>query len=258
VLLLALDTATAVSAAALLEDQRLLGEVGQPSRSHSRTLLLAIDELMTGCRRERRELSGIAVGIGPGSFTGVRIGLTLAKTLAFALQIPLLGVSTLRALAENARASEPTPRGNDEICVALDALKGEVFCARFAERGADLEVLQAEAARHPAVWAQELAAGQGARLLLGSGALRYADLLREALGPRAVIPEGDDPHRIRAEAVGRLGLLRLRRGEADDPRTLEPLYCRLSEAELGKHLTPQLVPEITRVPPSLKGRGPGG
>ncbi len=225
-ILLALDTATPVTAVALLEDEKLLGESCQPARSHSVTLLPAVDRLLSDNSISRDRLGAIAVGVGPGSFTGVRVGLALAKTMAFALGIDLAGVSTLGALARNGRRGE-----TDWVCPCLDALKKEVYGARYRPDGS-LE--ESEAAHDPSEWAGRLGQAGGRCLLLGTGALRYREVFLEVLGERASIPDDEDSHRVSAAAVGLLGLERLERGERDDPRTLEPSYCRLSEAELAK------------------------
>ena len=225
-ILLALDTATPVTAVALLEDDKVLGQAFQPAKNHSVTLLPAIDRLLTDRSISRALLGAVAAGVGPGSFTGVRVGLTLAKSLAFALDIDLVGVSTLQALAYNGRGGEA-----DWICPCLDALKKEIYGARYRMDGTREE---AEAAHDPREWAEHLAKAGGRCLLLGTGISRYRDVFVEVLGERAVIPAEEELHQINAAKVGLLGLERLRRGEQDDPRTLEPTYCRLSEAELAR------------------------
>ena len=225
-ILLALDTATPVTAVALLEDQKVLGEAFQPAKSHSVTLLPSVDRLMQENRIARRDLTALAAGIGPGSFTGVRVGLTLAKSVAFALKIDLVGVSTLQALARNGRRGEA-----EWICPCLDALKKEIYGARYRVDGTREE---AEAAHAPRGWAQQLSKTGGRCLLLGTGVMRYRDVFVEVLGECAIIPDEEERHRVSAAEVGLLGFERLRRGERDDPRTLEPMYCRLSEAELAK------------------------
>jgi tRNA threonylcarbamoyladenosine biosynthesis protein TsaB len=225
-ILLALDTATPVTAVALLEDDKVLGQVYQPAKNHSVTLLPALDGLMQENNIARGDLKAVAAGIGPGSFTGVRVGLTLAKSLAFALGIDLVGVSTLQALAQNGRGGEA-----DWICPCLDALKKEIYGARYRMDGICQE---AEAAHDPLEWAEQLAGTGESCLLLGTGVSRYRDVFIDVLGDLAIIPDEEERHRISAVAVGSLGLERLRRGEKDDPRTLEPMYCRLSEAELSR------------------------
>jgi tRNA threonylcarbamoyladenosine biosynthesis protein TsaB len=225
-ILLALDTATPVTAVALLEDDKVLGQAYQPAKNHSVTLLPALDELLQKHNIGRKDLGGIVAGIGPGSFTGVRVGLTLAKSLAFALDIDLVGVSTLEALAQNGRGGE-----GDWICPCLDALKKEGYGAKYRTDG----TCEQEASAHdPRRWAEDLADGGGRCLLMGTGVLRYREIFVEVLGERAIISDQDGDHRISAGEVGLLGLERLRRGEKDDPRTLEPMYCRLSEAELSR------------------------
>ena len=222
--LLALDTATPVTAVALLEDQKVLGESYQPAKSHSVTLLSDVDRLMNENNITRKDLGAVAMGVGPGSFTGMRVGLALAKSMAFALKVDLVGVSTLEALAQNGWGGEA-----DWICPSLDALKKEVYGARYRMDGTREET---EAAHDPREWAEHLSKVEGRCLLLGTGVLRYKDVFVEALKDQAIVPSEEERHRVSAAAVGRLGFERLRRGEKDDPRVLEPVYCRLSEAEL--------------------------
>ncbi|MBN2493003.1 MAG: tRNA (adenosine(37)-N6)-threonylcarbamoyltransferase complex dimerization subunit type 1 TsaB [Deltaproteobacteria bacterium] len=230
-LLLALDTATRHSAVALLDGDAVLASACEPARNHSAGLLPAVDGLLRQVGLEPRDIEALACGIGPGSFTGIRIGLSTAKALAFSLDVPLVGVSSLRALAAGARAR--AAELSAEICPALDALKGEVFCARM--RPEQLETIQPERARAPGVWAADLAGGEGLRLIVGSGALRYGEVFVSRLEDRAAIPPADDGlHRLSAVQTGLLALERLQRGERDDTASLEPLYCRPSEAELGR------------------------
>ncbi len=238
--LLALDTATAVTSVALLADRRVLASRLEPSKSHSTTLLPIIDALLGQVGWGRRAVEAVAVGIGPGSFTGVRIGLTVAKTLSYALSVPLVGISSLRALAENALAL-PTVDGL-EVCPILDALKNEIYAARFTFAGSAATmpaatVLDAEAATPPAQFAQRLAEGTAPVALLGNGLTRYRDLFTEALGARAIIPDDPQLHQIQASAIGLLALTRLAANDTDSPHRLEPLYCRLSEAELARMKT---------------------
>ena len=218
---------------ALLDAGEVLAEHDEPSRNHSRTLLPAIDRLLGRRGLGPADLEAVAVGIGPGSFTGVRVGLALAKTIAFGLGLPLAGVSTLRALANNARVSGRAAAGV-RVCPVLDALKAEVYCTGYRQGPHGLEAIEEEAARDPRTWAEHLAAGDGDCLLLGTGAQRYREVFAEVLGDRAAIPADEGVHRVRAAGVGALAMERLQRGVHDDPRTLEPNYCRLSEAELAR------------------------
>src|SRR5947199_2391612 len=146
-LILAFDTATDVATSALVSDGEVLGE----RTSRAVTVLEDIDALLRQAGAHTRELGGIAVGIGPGSFTGVRIGLATARGLALALGVPVAGVSTLDALAAGAPSAVPV----------VDARRGEVF------------VLQ----REPRVLAPEKLELPIGTVCVGSGSVRYRALL---------------------------------------------------------------------------------
>lgn len=228
-LLLAFDTATPTTTVALLDAATPISENTLSSTSHSRSLLPAIAEILSRTGHSPRSLQAIAVGRGPGSFTGVRIGMTLAKTLAYALDIPLVGVSTLRALAHNAAV-----RQGGLVCPALDALKGEVYGAVFRYAAGGLETVRREAASDPRAFAGSLKAAGETCTLLGSGAIRYRHIFTEVLGDALRLPEASEAHEPRAAVIGQLAWERLSRGEPDDRTLLEPDYCRPSEAELKK------------------------
>ena len=154
----AFDTATSIATCSLVRDGEPIDEV----RTQARLVLLAADELLRAAAVEPHELDGIVIGTGPGSFTGIRIGLATARGLALALDIPTAGVSTLRAFA-----------GGRPV---IDARRGEVFTDGPAVgRPEDLEV-----------------AGS---LLVGDGAVRYRSVF-EANG--AEIPDDDDPAHLPA------------------------------------------------------------
>jgi len=227
--ILALDTATPCTVAAILNDRQVVGEFAEASRNHSVTLLPAIDKLLVDLGTDRNHIEAIAIGRGPGSFTGLRVGLAIAKTMAFSMKVPLVGVSSLQALACNGESS-----GVDRICPMLDALKNEIYCSEYILSEQKLTEVQAEDARDPGRWAESLARRSGRCMLLGTGAQRYRKVLSEVLGDLAVFPGDESLHQIRAGSVGGLGLTRLKAGETDDPYELEPSYCRLSEAELAR------------------------
>jgi tRNA threonylcarbamoyladenosine biosynthesis protein TsaB len=194
VLTLAFDTATSVATAALVRDGEVLGE----RASRAVRVLADADDLLREAGKDRSELGGIVVGVGPGSFTGLRLGLAAARGLAFALDLPVAGVSTLDALAAGAPGALPI----------IDAGRREVF-TRVKEGPF-------------AVAPQELELEPGT-LCVGDGALRY----RIALEDRgAEIPDdGDERHRPRARFHAELAR---RFGPPDD---IEPLYLRIPDAE---------------------------
>jgi tRNA threonylcarbamoyladenosine biosynthesis protein TsaB len=189
-LILAFDTATDVATSALVADGEVLGE----RRSRAVTLLEDVDALLRQAGTHTRELEALAVGIGPGSFTGVRIGLSTARGLALALRVPAAGVSTLAALEAGAPGCLPV----------IDARRREVFVPGRVLAPAELDV-------------------EPGRLCVGSGAVRYRDAL-EAKG--AVIPADDDDRHV-PRARFHAALAR-DFGPADE---VEPLYLRLPDAD---------------------------
>jgi len=194
VLTLAFDTATSVATAALVRDGEVLGE----RASRAVRVLADADDLLREAGKDRSELGGIVVGVGPGSFTGLRLGIAAARGLAFALDVPVAGVSTLDALAAGAPGALPI----------IDAGRREVFT-----RVKDEPV---------AVAPQELELEPGT-LCVGDGALRYRIALEER---GAEIPDdGDERHRPRARFHAELAK---RFGPPDE---VEPLYLRIPDAE---------------------------
>jgi tRNA threonylcarbamoyl adenosine modification protein YeaZ len=194
VLTLAFDTATAVATSALVDGDEILGE----RVSRAQTLLEDVDALLRQAGAHPSDLGRLAVGLGPGSFTGVRIGLAVARGLALSLDVPGAGVSTLAALAAGAPGAVPV----------VDAKRREVFT-----------VLDGE----PSVLApQELPLEKGA-VCVGDGALRYRSLLEER---GAVVPPDDDErHLPRARFHAALA------GEPGPVDELEPLYLRVPDAD---------------------------
>jgi tRNA threonylcarbamoyladenosine biosynthesis protein TsaB len=194
VLTLAFDTATNVATSALVDDGEVLGE----RVSRASTLLEDVDALLRQGGAHPHDLDALAVGIGPGSFTGVRIGLAAARGLAFALDLPGAGVSTLAALAAGAPGAVPV----------VDAKRREIFTLRDGE---------------PVVLAPaelDVAAGT---VCVGDGALRYRELL-EAKG--AIVPaDGDELHLPRARFHAQLA------HDFGAVEEIEPLYLRVPDAD---------------------------
>ena len=190
-LTLAFDTATSAATTALVRDGEVLGE----AVSRAVRVLEDADELLRAGGVERSELTGIVVGTGPGSFTGMRLGLAAARGLALALDLPVAGVSTLEALAAGAPGAVPV----------VDAGRREVFALVDGE---------------PVVCApQEIVGG----VCVGDGALRY----REVLDQRGaeVPPDDDERHLPRARFHVQLA------SDFGPAEAVEPLYLRVPDAE---------------------------
>lgn len=224
-LVLALETSSLHGGVGLVDGGGLVAEYSLHIEvTYSERLLPAIDRVLADAGRSVADVGGLAVAIGPGSFTGLRIGLSTAKGLAAAAGTPLVGVPTLRGLAWG------LPFCGLPICPILDARKGEVYCAIFCWADGVLEQVMDDAALAP----EELAARIGEpTVFLGDGMAAYGPVLARALGSRArFVPPGLAG--TRPAAVAALGRERLLRGERDDPAALAPRYIRPSEAELKR------------------------
>jgi tRNA threonylcarbamoyladenosine biosynthesis protein TsaB len=219
--ILAIDTSTKTGSAALLDGESLIGEyILNVAMTHSERLLPAIERIMADAGWTGKDLEGIAVALGPGSFTGLRIGMTAAKILAYLWEISLAGVSTLDALARQAG------HFSGLVCPLIDARRGEVYGGIYREG----EPLQGPLNVPVGELLDLLPPGEEV-LFLGDGGEKNWPAIQGSLGERALLAAG--PSRIlRASFVGLLGREKLVGGEVDDPMTLTPFYLRRSEAEI--------------------------
>lgn len=229
-LILGLDTATQVCSAALVCKEQLIGEYTLNIRkTHSQRLMPLLDALLTDCGAAREEISGIAVAAGPGSFTGLRIGVSTARALAQGLGVPAAGVSTLEAIAEQ------YPLPGLVVCPLLDARRGQVYAALYRRSPVPpylpAEIIPPSASGLPPLL-ERLASLEEPVLFLGEGAAIHAESITAALESRAVIPPA--PAGLnRASLVALCGARRL---AASPPAShtyhhLRPVYLRQPEAE---------------------------
>lgn len=234
---LGLDTSTDTGGVAVASDGVLLAEynLALQRTTHSERLLLVVRQVLqdagTSSEPGAPPVEGIAVAVGPGSFTGLRIGVVTAKSLAYAWNVPVVGVSTLDALAYQAAG------GAAVVCAVMDARHGNLYSAVYDVTGELPAPLLAPGLRRASDLFSNLAAelteagyGEGAIGFVGDGVEPYWDVIRRDVGPRAVRTAVAFA-RLRSGAVADYGRHRLLRGEADDPMQLAPVYLRKSEAE---------------------------
>lgn len=230
--MLALDTSSSVTAVALVEDSRVLVEDCTASdERHAESLLPRIEHCLAEAGVALRDIDVFAVGIGPGSFTGVRVGVATAKGLALATGKPLRGVVSLAALA--ASVLELSPPSEALVAPILDAYKGEVFCALYAIGPAQSTLLVPPMHAVPELAAAQLAEAAAGREVhvLGSGYRRYAERMAGALPARVLATEWDAP---RARHIAHEARRLLSSEGPSDLARLGPLYVRGSDAQLPK------------------------
>ena len=235
-LAIAIDSSQDMCAIALGRDSQVLAEYHFHHKMNLlRRIVPVIDNVLADAECGVGDLDGVIVSLGPGSFTGLRIGVTVAKSLAYVLSKPIVGVGTLDAIARGA-----SPPGADLICPMIFARADEVYWAlfdstarkRIAEYGVSPmdEVLD------------KVAEDGGSVLFCGTGARRNADDIRKRFGEHVLIGETWSSY-VRGAALLQIGLERLEHGNVDDALTLAPTYVRkptpvlkLEAGELGAKL----------------------
>ena len=222
---LAIETSGRIGSVALIDGERLLAEEQFPhGLRHAAEIIPMIDRLVRAQGWSPRDLEHVYVSAGPGSFTGLRIGITLAKTLAFATGVRIVPVPTLRVLAENA------PPEARHLLIVLDAKRDQIFTALFERAGG--QWIEREPAHLDSV-AAILARSPRPLHLLGDGLPNHAKFLPP--DDPAVILLPPETWRPRAAVVAQLGAELARARQFADPDTLAPLYIRRPEAEEKYH-----------------------
>jgi tRNA threonylcarbamoyladenosine biosynthesis protein TsaB len=223
-MLLALDSSSNVASLALLRDSSVAADLRwNVGRRHSQELIAHLDALLAQVDAKVADLTAVAVALGPGSFNGVRVGVTAAKTLAMALAIPLCGVCTLDVIASGVAAEHAG------VCAVLEAGRGEVYRALYRAatsggarvtdqlvRTSDYAILTV-----PAL-AEELGAASADVVLAGE----WPPALQDTLAALGIQAQFAQPKVSRAALLGAIAVERGRRGERDEPATMEPVYLR--------------------------------
>ena len=225
--ILAFETSAKAGSVALLEDGKLLGESYQNTGlTHSQTLMTMAEDLLKAAGLTAKEVEAVAVAAGPGSFTGVRIGVAAAKGFAWGGELPCYGVSTLEAMAKNLGVWEGLV-----VCV-MDARRSQVYNAVFEAREGALTRLCEDRAIALEDLEKELKNAEKTIFLVGDGSVLCYNTLKDSVAGLVLPPE----HRIhqRAAGVGLAAWDMIQRGEPGDGKSLEPNYLRLSQAEREK------------------------
>ena len=232
---LALDTTTPAGSVALVRDARVIAERrGDPSRTHAQRLPAEIVELLDAHHTPMSSLDLFAVASGPGSFTGLRIGLATMQALAFVRGRRLVGVSALDALAHVASVDA---EAGTIVGAWMDAHRREVFSGLYRVAAAPpfvperlVEIETAAVGDPAATLARWMAVAGGSRwIFIGDGAILYADVIRRRSPAAAIL----DPPPL-AGAIGRLAAAHAARGETVGPAGVRPLYVRRPDAEIAR------------------------
>jgi tRNA threonylcarbamoyladenosine biosynthesis protein TsaB len=223
--ILAFDTSSTSGSIALLDDGRLIGEcTAGDVGTHADWLMPAVDALLKSSSARINEIDLFAAGVGPGSFTGLRVGISAVKGLAWSLKKNVAGVSTLKALALNLRYSGPL------VCSVLDARKGEIYAALYGFSGDKPDILLEESALPPDKLFRSLQTKANGRqiVFLGSGLKAYSGAIKGAFKDAVFAPE--PLWHVRASNIAILASEDGARNVA--PEVLSPVYLRKSEVEL--------------------------
>lgn len=223
--ILAMDTSTNVATAAILEDYIIIGEYScNKGKTHSQSLMPMIEALLKKTGLKADEMDAFAASVGPGSFTGLRIGVTTVKAMAFAAQKPVISVYTLDALACN------LPLSKAIICPVIDARNNQVFTALYKFAGEKQERLTDYLAIHINELADIIAKMDGEVVFLGDACRMHRDFFMEKLGTRAAIAPPNAAS-ARAASVAVLARELFLEGKLESSYDMVPFYLRKSQAE---------------------------
>jgi tRNA threonylcarbamoyladenosine biosynthesis protein TsaB len=221
--ILGIESSTKTGSVAVVSDDGVIGQYSLNIEvTHSERLMATIDRVLKDTGLRIADIDGFAIAIGPGSFTGLRIGLATVKGLALATNKPLAAVPTLKALAWN------LPYSAYPICPLLDARKNEVYAAMYRFEGTVLVHVMAEAVISLSRLADRISEKT---LFTGEASRLFQEDIKEIIGDRALFapPSATLPS---AATVAEIGLTMIKSGKQADPDSLTPMYLRRPEAEV--------------------------
>jgi tRNA threonylcarbamoyladenosine biosynthesis protein TsaB len=221
---LSLDSATEVASCAIIEDSKLLGEVIiNYKMQHSKTLLPMIDSLLVSLELSLKDIDGFVVSKGPGSFTGLRIGMATIKGFSQGTKKPFVSVSTLDSLAFNMSYT------GGIICPILDALRGNVYTAIYRFDGSELVNITDYMVISIEDLISLLLGYESSVCFIGDGLVNHGELLKMSLPNVTFAPV--HTNLARASALGEIGIKRLSLGQEDNIFDSSPMYLRKTQAE---------------------------
>jgi len=223
--LLSFETSGMAASVAVMKENRIVGEMTVSTRlNHSEKLMPMIDELLEKTETSIKDIDALAVGVGPGSFTGIRIGVSTAKGLAHALNIPIAAVSSLKVLACNGMYSDML------VCPIMDARRNQVYSGIFRWEGTELVEVLKEDTYDLKELLFVLKNKDCPVLFIGQDADRFKEQIEEALYDKGIIamPQANFP---RAASVAGLAIKKIEENEMENAFTLRPVYLRQAEAE---------------------------
>jgi len=219
--ILAIDTSNFALGVALLNGNQVVGEyITNVKKNHSVRAMPAIEKLMHDCGMKPADLDKIVVAKGPGSYTGVRIGVTIAKTLAWTLNIPISGVSSLEVLATNGKFFQ------GYICPLFDGRRGQIYTGLYEALDGQLTTIHADQIIQSSEWAKQLLSLERDVLFIGNDLPLHKETLQSILGERAFFADVAQLN-PRPSELALLG----RDMENEDVHAFVPNYVRLAEAE---------------------------
>ena len=222
--ILAFESSAKAASVALLRDGALLAEYTQNSgQTHSRTLMQMAEDLLRNCDLSVKDVDAAAVAAGPGSFTGVRIGMAAAKGLAWGREIPCCGVSTLEAMALGAALCDGV------YCACMDARREQIYQASFRMENGTLTRLCEDRAISLALLQEEVKKVEEPVFLVGDGALLCYNTLKDAVPALRLLPE--HLRQQRAAGVALAAYRSMMAGQSASALHLTPAYLRPSQAE---------------------------
>jgi tRNA threonylcarbamoyladenosine biosynthesis protein TsaB len=247
-LVLGIESSTAVSSVALGSEEGIVASalLGR-GKGHEQFLVPAIKFIFDEAEIPMRQIAGVAVGVGPGLFTGMRVGVATAKTMAQALRVPIIGIPSLDLLAYSVRHTSRL------ICACVDARRGEVFSAFYRQVPGGVQRLSEYVAWPPSRLAGEVQARSEEVLFVGNGALVYRDKLPDSRAEYASYSQAFPT----AGALVELAIPRFVREDTDPLLELEPLYVRKTDAEIAWDRQGVVIKRPDRVKIPKRGTGEG-